>query len=118
MRKTAPGWLAVYAMAATGCAMQNTAPQPAVAPAAQSISGTILSLRPVAVNGSQEPWRTALLGDAIVAGARSDAPLTEFIVRADTGATLSIVQPNQAAFRQGDRVTILRDNRTRLLPSS
>ena len=40
--------------------------------------------------------------------------LMEFIVRADDGATLSIVQTNEPGFRKGDRVIILRDDRTRL----
>ena len=44
-------------------------------------------------------------------GSRS---LVEFIVRVDDGATLSIVQTNEPGFRTGDRVVILRDDRTRL----
>ncbi len=42
--------------------------------------------------------------------------LFEFIVRADDGATLSIVQANTASFRTGDRVVILRDDTARLAP--
>jgi outer membrane lipoprotein SlyB len=40
--------------------------------------------------------------------------LIEIIVRADDGATLSIVQTNDPGFRKGDRVIILRDDQTRL----
>ena len=42
--------------------------------------------------------------------------LVEFIVRADDGATLSIVQPNDADLRTGDRVLVERGDQTRLAP--
>ena len=75
--------------------------------------GTILSMRPVGPRGSAEPLRAALLADG---GEHDDGGRlsVEFIVRADDGATLSIVQTNEPGFRKGDRVIILRDDRTRL----
>ena len=60
-----------------------------------------------------DPMRAALLADGSAPG-DADRSLVEFIVRADDGATLSIVQSNEAGFRTGDRVIILRDDRTRL----
>jgi outer membrane lipoprotein SlyB len=70
-------------------------------------------MRAVGPRGSAEPLRAALLADA---GGHDDGnrSLVEFIVRVDDGATLSIVQTNEPDFRKGDRVIILRDDRTRL----
>jgi outer membrane lipoprotein SlyB len=94
-----------------GCAPVNP-PKAPVQPATIN-AGTILSMRPVGPRGSAEPLRAALLADG---GGTDDGnrPLMEFIVRADDGATLSIVQTNEPGFRNGDRVIILRDDRTRL----
>jgi hypothetical protein len=79
-------------------------------------TGRILSMRKVTGQSSSAPWRTALLVDA--GGARatniSDSASTEFIVRTDDGATISVVQTNDTGFRTGDRVVILRDDRTHL----
>ena len=76
-------------------------------------TGTILSMRAVEPHADVEPLRAALLTDG--RGQSDDnRALVEFIVRTDDGATLSIVQSNAAAFRKGDRVIILRDDRTRL----
>ena len=91
---------------------------PAVAPptapqAAAAGGGTILSVRTIERRTAVGPLRAALLIDAEPAKDAGD-PLVEFIVRADDGATLSIVQANDAGFRQGDRVVILRAAQTRL----
>jgi outer membrane lipoprotein SlyB len=100
--------------ASFGCA---PAIQPKIAVPMPTVShGTILSMRPVGDHTSAEPFRVALVADAT--GDRpNDRPLVEFIVRADDGATLSIVQANEAGFRTGDRVVILRDDTARLAPS-
>jgi hypothetical protein len=94
-----------------GCAPANL-PKAPVQPASIN-AGTILSMRAVAPRGSVEPLRAALLADG---GGHDDGnrSLVEFIVRVDDGATLSIVQTNEPGFRKGDRVIILRDDRTRL----
>jgi outer membrane lipoprotein SlyB len=94
-----------------GCAPAN--PPKAPVPPATINAGTILSMRPVGPRESVEPLRAALLADG---GGHDDGnrSLMEFIVRVDDGATLSIVQANQPGFRNGDRVIILRDDRTRL----
>ena len=118
MRKSALIWLAAYGVAVTGCAKPSEVGHTAAAPVTNSLAGTILTLRTVAARGSQEPWRAALMSDATTSTAPDTAPLTEFIVRADNGATLSIVQRNEPPFHQGDRVVILQDTRTHLLPSS
>jgi outer membrane lipoprotein SlyB len=42
----------------------------------------------------------------------------EFVVRLDDGQTLSVVQPNEQNLRPGDRVTLQRGPRTRILRAS
>ena len=73
-------------------------------------------MQKVTGQGSSAPWRTALLVDAGAARASNDSggAATEFIVRTDDGATISVVQSNDASFRTGDRVVILRDDHTHL----
>ena len=96
-----------------GCAPTTpvaTAPPPG-SPSVPFNSGTILSLRAVAapIGTAPAPWRAALLAAASGTGSkRSDpsAPLIEFIVRVDDGATLSIVQTNNLDLHKGDRVVI------------
>jgi outer membrane lipoprotein SlyB len=61
----------------------------------------------------RDAWTVALMADA-GGGLRGGEPLAEFIVRADDGATLSIVQANDQGFRMGDRVVIVRAAQTRL----
>jgi outer membrane lipoprotein SlyB len=94
-----------------GCAPAN-APKPAVQPASVAM-GTILSMRAVDSRSAIDPMRAALLAGGSASG-DGDRSLVEFIVRADDGATLSIVQSNESGFRAGDRVAILRDDPTRL----
>jgi outer membrane lipoprotein SlyB len=94
-----------------GCAPANP-PKPAVQPASVAM-GTILSMRAVDSHAGSDPVRAALLAGGSAPG-DGDRSLVEFIVRADDGATLSIVQSNESGLRNGDRVTILRDDRTRL----
>ncbi len=103
------GLFAVTLMA--GCA-PSTPVATAPAPASQSVpfsAGTILSMRTVAAPAGSTPWRAALLAAASgPGGAGNDpsTPLIEFIVRADDGATLSIVQSNNLDLHKGDRVMI------------
>ena len=94
-----------------GCAPANP-PKAPLQPASIN-TGTILSMRAVGPPGAVEPLRAALLA-AYSGNDDGSLPLVEFIVRADDGATLSIVQTNEPGFRKGDRVVILRDDRTRL----
>ena len=108
------GLFAVTLMAGCG----PTAPV-ATAPAARSpaepfSTGTILSMRAVSSAGgsAQAPWRAALLAAATGGGSTGSdpsSPLIEFIVRADGGATLSIVQTNNLDLHKGDRVVIRYD---------
>jgi ATP-dependent exoDNAse (exonuclease V) alpha subunit len=76
-------------------------------------SATILSVRAVIAQEAPEKLRTALLAGG---SGRDDnnRPLVEIIVRVDGGGVLSIVQQNDAGFREGDRVVIMRGDRTRL----
>ena len=64
-------------------------------------------------HAAAEPLRAALLADGNGYDGGNGSQV-EFIVRSDEGATLSIVQANEPGFRKGDRVVILRDDRTRL----
>ncbi len=103
------GFLALVVLA--GCArpapLATTNPSPAPQSAPFS-AGTILSMRAVSTSTGSAPWRAALLAAASGSSGGSDspAPLTEFIVRADDGATLSIVQSNKLDLHTGDRVVI------------
>jgi hypothetical protein len=103
--------LSLIALAgAAGCAPAN--PPKLVPQSATTSAGTILSMRAVYAHASDDPLRAVLLSDGTRAnGTRS---LVEFIVRADDGATLSIVQVNEAGFHSGDRVVILHDESTHL----
>ena len=94
-----------------GCA---TIGQPsASAPSVTVSAGTILSMRAASPSTTVDSVRVILLAGG--AGRDdNDRSLMEFIVRADDGATLSIVQPNDAGFRTGDRVVIERGDHTRL----
>jgi hypothetical protein len=94
-----------------GCAPANL-PKAPVQPVSIN-AGTILSMRAVGPPGAVEPLRAALLA-ASSGNDDVSRPLVEIIVRVDSGATLSIVQTNEPGFRTGDRVVIVRDDRTRL----
>lgn len=103
-----PGFLAIVVL--VGCARPAplaTNPSPA-RPSTPFSAGTILSMRAVATPAGSAPWRAALLAAASGGsdGSTSPALLTEFIVRADDGATLSIVQSNKLDLHTGDRVVI------------
>jgi hypothetical protein len=104
--------LAISVLAATaGCASVNPS-KPLVQPAAIG-SATILSVRAVVAQEAAVPLRAALLAGNSGHDDRGRAPV-EIIVRVDGGAVLSIVQENDAGFHAGDRVVIMRDDRTRL----
>ncbi len=85
---------------------------------ASAESGTIQSVRTVTASDDKAAWRTSFISDTGASGASADAkqgPLTEFIVRTDSGATISVVQNNELGLRAGDRVGILHDTRTHLV---
>jgi outer membrane lipoprotein SlyB len=114
--------------AIAGCAPTRTAaPAPGAQAARPPVRGTILSMRTVSPPGDPAPWRAVLLADAGAASpasdgggnsAKSSAPVVEFIVHTDDGATLSVVQANDAALHPGDRVAILHDAETHLSPAN
>ncbi|MCX7382842.1 MAG: glycine zipper 2TM domain-containing protein [Alphaproteobacteria bacterium] len=54
-----------------------------------------------------------LAGNA-VEGAASTGTAVEFIIREDTGHTISVVQTNEEQFRPGERVVLTRGARTRI----
>jgi outer membrane lipoprotein SlyB len=110
-------------------------------------TGTIVSMRPVTVETSGSTgalvgaaaggvggsfiggdWRSNLLAGiagAVVGGVVGSAAergltqgtATEFIVEVQGGGTIAVVQGNDDGLRVGDRVTILRGQRTRLTPA-
>jgi outer membrane lipoprotein SlyB len=98
-----------------GCARpvaNNAIPGAATVRPVPSSEGTILSLRAVAVRSERDPWRVALLAGASGAATAADdgnSRLTEFIIRIDSGSTISVVQTNELGFRPGDRVVVLHD---------
>ena len=105
-----------------GCSASNSTTAGQTAPVAHPATGQggrILSMRPVTLRTGQDNWRAVLLADTGAANAPEPGnTLTEFIVRSDNGATLSIVQANTPGFRPGDRVTILQGENTSLAPPS
>jgi outer membrane lipoprotein SlyB len=89
--------------------------------------GMILSMRLVPAQANPPAWRAVLLADASAAntvnvssvndsGKSTTAPMPvmEFIVRADDGSVISIVQVNDAGYHVGDRVIIPRGDPARL----
>jgi outer membrane lipoprotein SlyB len=112
----------LFAAASAAACTATTTPaslSSGVAPrAAIANGGTILSMRSISAQSSDSLWRAALLASAGGSGDATDGgrkSLIEFIVRTDDGSTLSVVQPNEAGFHNGDRVIILRNYQTRLV---
>ncbi len=96
-----------------GCAthQEPAVPKAQAAPPA-GLHGTILAMRPVPAE-APGPARVVLanLGTkgAVVAG-----QVFEFIVRTETGTTISIVQPQTNGLHPGERVSILQGAETRI----
>jgi hypothetical protein len=105
------GWIVAAALllVVESCAPMSP-PAPSGPTAAAIGAATVLTVRPImAAAADAGGWRAALLDGASESGAPpAGAALAEFIVRADDGATLSIVQPNDAGLRVGDRVILAR----------
>ena len=97
----------------------NRAPgmETAVAQPANASLGTILSVRTVTTPDGGSVLQAALLADAggvTTPGNGGGRSVTEFIVRQDDGAIISVVQSNLLGFHPGDRVSIQRADRVRL----
>lgn len=107
-------------LAAGSCTQANiraSSSGTAVARPVTASLGTILSMRAVTAPDSGNPLQAILLADAggaTTPSSGSNRPVTEFIVRQDDGAIISVVQSNQLGFHLGDRVSIQRDDRVRL----
>jgi len=99
---------------ASGCAAPVPPAANPAAPAARAgppaEQGTIVAMRPVAAN-DPGPVRRLLRGLGATLPAAGAA---EFIVRADDGTTLSVVQPAEAMLHRGVRVAIERGAQTRI----
>jgi outer membrane lipoprotein SlyB len=97
--------LGMAACAPTG----TTGPGAAAAPTRSVDYGTIVSMRPVTVQGQEILLRAV----ASTAGPAVDTAV-EFIIREADGQIISVVQTNTANFRPGDRVALQRGDRTRI----
>lgn len=87
-------------------------PKAQAAPVPAGVPGVILAMRPVAPE-NPEPAHILLAGlgtpDAFAHG-----QVFEFIVRTDSGAMISIVQPRTGGLHAGEHVSILRGAETRI----
>lgn len=96
-----------------GCA---TPAEPPVAKAQAAppaaVRGTILAMRPVPAE-SAEPTRI-LLSSLGTQGAPAAGEIFEFIVRTESGTTISVVQPRTSGLHPGEGVSILRGAETRI----
>jgi hypothetical protein len=89
---------------------QNAPPARLTAPA--GMRGTILAMRPV-------PTETPVLSRILLSGLGTPGNsardhVFEFIVRTETGTTISIVQPQTGNLRAGGHVSIVRGAETRI----
>jgi outer membrane lipoprotein SlyB len=142
--------LCVAGLVASGCARgpgPNVYESREVNQAAAVERGTIVSIRPVSVEGTGHTgtliggaaggvagsfiggdWRSNLLAGIAgavaggVAGGAVERSMTgrvaaEFIVQLESGGTIAVIQDNEDGLRVGDRVSVLRGQRTRLVPS-
>lgn len=106
-------------LAIAACAPPRAAPTRATEQAGSSVGvgyGTIVAIRPAAQAVENDGVATILLaiGDAAERKPARGQP-AEFIVHEDFNlAPLSVVQADVGTFRAGDRVVILRGDRTRL----
>lgn len=89
----------------------QTVPKAQIAPPA-GVPGTILAMRPVPA-GSSGAARILLAGLG-TQGTAVDEHVFEFIVRTESGTTMSIVQPLTNGLRAGEHVSISRGAETRI----
>ena len=107
------GWL-VTVPGIAGCSPGQVATTVRSAPVRTAdgpSAGRILALRHVLYRGAAAGF---LPPDELPTGPGTTTA-TEFIVRTDDGATLSIVQANEAGWRPGDRVLVLHGEASRLV---
>jgi outer membrane lipoprotein SlyB len=101
------------ALLLAGCAAHTEVPVPKAQAVPQTGSrGTILAMRPVPAETSG-PARI-LLSSLAAQNAPVDEPSFEFIVRTESGTTISIVQPQTNGLHPGERVSILHGTETRI----
>jgi outer membrane lipoprotein SlyB len=98
-------------LAVAGCA----APPPPPPPASGVAHGTILAMRPVAGLPFGEVSQV-MAGLAGPLGLKTTPTLCEYIVRADDGRLMSVVQPPAPTLTPGLEVAIIRGSQTRLQP--
>lgn len=106
-----------------GCAAHTEQPVPKAQTAPPAgLPGTILAMRPVPAE-APEPARILLssLGTRSAAAEdrhgddpHGDNHIFEFIVRTESGTTISVVQPRANGLHPGERVSILRGVQTRI----
>jgi hypothetical protein len=93
-----------------GCASAPS--QTRIVPSAAAWRGIILAVRPVTA-GAAEPARVLLSGLGSEGPSGSDH-IFEFIVRTESGALISVVQPASTALRPGEHVSIMHGAETRI----
>ncbi len=111
MRPLSSGVIVGCALMLAGCAHQAAPPAAAPAPSSAVQGGVIVSRRPA--TGEAEAAGTLLRVLAPADSGPAGMVPSEFIVRTDAGATLSVVQDDGATLHVGDRVAIGRARLTR-----
>jgi outer membrane lipoprotein SlyB len=104
-------WMLVGLLGVSGCA--SAPPPPPVAHTDNLVRGVIVSMRPIPVFPGAQSTILAAFGSPTTA---AQTPSTEFIIRADNGATISVVQGNAEKFQPGERIGLAPGDRTRVIP--
>jgi outer membrane lipoprotein SlyB len=102
-------WLAL----AGGCAPAPPKPPTAAALPPAANLGIIVSMRAIPSDSNATARVLGAVGGGGATGPAEGA-IYEFIVREDNGQTVSVVQPNDAQFRPGDRAILLGGPQARL----
>ena len=104
-------WMLVGLLGVFGCA--STTPPAPVAHTDNLVRGVIVSMRPIPVSAGAQATILAAFGSPTTI---APTPATEFIIRADNGATISVVQGNGEKFQPGERIGLAPGDRTRVIP--
>jgi outer membrane lipoprotein SlyB len=108
------GILAIVGLLAA-CAPTNPAPTDTVQPPNLGY-GVIVSIRAITVSGAAHANVAVAFGGPMAGGIEGapTSPAVEFIVRKDSGDTISVVQSNDENFRPGERVGLTDGPHTRV----
>jgi outer membrane lipoprotein SlyB len=122
LRSVIRGFAGVVAMlgllGVAACAPTNPAPTGADTVRTQNLGyGVIVSMRPITVSGAIHANAVGAFGGPMAGGIEGPptAAAIEFIVREDSGDTISVVQTNEANLRPGERVGLTGGPHTRVI---